>query len=92
MKTVKGLVTGDFGRDFLVELPDRTAFTCSRKGRKQDVTCGDEVEVLIGENSSGSEGSNKKTGRIETVLARRNVLFRRDAWREKTLAANIAGQ
>jgi ribosome biogenesis GTPase / thiamine phosphate phosphatase len=76
----KGLVTGDFGRDFLVELPDRTALTCSRKGKKQDVTCGDHVEVTP--NPDGRE----KTGRIETVLPRRNVLFRKDAWREKTLA------
>jgi ribosome biogenesis GTPase / thiamine phosphate phosphatase len=79
----KGLVTGDFGRDFLVELPNRTALTCSRKGKKQDVTCGDYVEVTP--NPDGRE----KTGRIETVLPRRNVLFRKDAWREKTLAANI---
>jgi len=83
MSTVKGLVTGDFGRDFLVELADRTALTCSRKGRKQDVTCGDEVEVVRNPNG------NEKTGRIDAVLPRRNVLFRKDAWREKTLAANI---
>ncbi len=83
MSTVKGLVTGDFGRDFLVECADRISLTCSRKGRKQDVTCGDEVEVTRNPNG------NEKTGRIDAVLPRRNVLFRKDAWREKTLAANI---
>ena len=31
---VQGTVTGDFGRDFLVELADRTQLTCSRKGKK----------------------------------------------------------
>ena len=77
---MKGIVTGDFGRDFLVEIDDHTQLTCSRKGKKQDVTCGDDVEVSI--TSPGN-------GRIDDVYPRRNVLFRTDAWREKTLAANI---
>lgn len=77
---LKGLVTGDFGRDFLVELTDGTPLTCVRKGKKQDATCGDEVEVSI--TSPGN-------GRIDDVMPRRNVLFRTDAFREKTLAANI---
>lgn len=77
---MKARVTGDFGRDFLVELEDRTQLTCVRKGRKQDVACGDIVDVIL--TSPGN-------GRIESVETRRNVLFRADAWREKTLAANI---
>ncbi len=76
----KGLVTGDFGRDFLVELEDGTSLTCVRKGKKQDATCGDTVDVSI--TSPGN-------GRIDEVHTRRNVLFRTDAFREKTLAANI---
>ncbi len=79
---MKALVTGDFGREFLVELDDRTALSCSRKGKKQDVTCGDFVEVAV-------SSTDKKTGRIDDVFPRRNELFRKDAWREKTLAANI---
>jgi ribosome biogenesis GTPase len=79
---MKALVTGDFGRDYLVELEDRTQLTCTRKGKKQDVTCGDFVEVAVSK-------TDEKTGRIDEVLPRRNVLFRKDAWREKTLAANI---
>jgi ribosome biogenesis GTPase / thiamine phosphate phosphatase len=77
---MKGKVTGDFGRDYLVELEDRSPITCVRKGKKQDVTCGDLVEI-----SMTSPGN----GRIDEVYPRRNVLFRKDAWREKTLAANI---
>lgn len=77
---MRATVTGDFGRDFLVELADNTPFTCVRKGKKQDVTCGDEVEISI--TSPGN-------GRIDEVHPRRNVLFRTDAFREKTLAANI---
>ncbi len=73
-------VTGDFGREYLVELDDRTQLTCSRKGKKQDVACGDRVEIKL-----VSPGA----ARIDAILPRTNVLFRKDAWREKTLAANI---
>ncbi len=77
---MKALVTGDFGREYLVTLPDRSERVSSRKGKKHDVTCGDEVIIsLVGE----------KAARIDEVLPRRNVLFRQDAWREKTLAANV---
>jgi ribosome biogenesis GTPase / thiamine phosphate phosphatase len=79
---MRALVTGDFGRDYLVETEARTQLTCSRKGKKQDVTCGDFVEITRDENDAN-------IGRIDEVYERRNVLFRKDAWREKTLAANI---
>jgi ribosome biogenesis GTPase / thiamine phosphate phosphatase len=77
---MKALVTGDFGRDYLVTLPDRREIVASRKGKKQDVTCGDEVIVSM---------TGEKAARIDEILPRRNVLFRKDAWREKTLAANL---
>ena len=77
---MKALVTGDFGREYLVMLPDRTECVASRKGKKQDVTCGDEVIVSM---------TGSKAARIDEVLPRRNVLFRKDSWREKTLAANL---
>lgn len=80
IETTKATVTGDFGRDFLVECADGTPLTCVRKGKKQDATCGDLVEVTV--TSPGN-------GRIDKVHLRRNVLFRTDAFREKTLAANI---
>ncbi|AMS32163.1 hypothetical protein AEM42_06705 [Betaproteobacteria bacterium UKL13-2] len=77
---MNALVTGDFGREYLVMLPDRTECVASRKGKKQDVTCGDEVIVSM---------TGSKAARIDEVLPRRNVLFRKDSWREKTLAANL---
>jgi ribosome biogenesis GTPase / thiamine phosphate phosphatase len=79
---MRALVTGDFGRDYLVETESRQQVTCSRKGKKQDVTCGDFVEIAINKTDAS-------IGRIDEVYERRNVLFRKDAWREKTLAANI---
>jgi ribosome biogenesis GTPase / thiamine phosphate phosphatase len=77
---IKALVTGDFGRDYLIELEDRTECIATRKGKKTDITCGDEVLVSM---------TGAKAARIDELLPRRNVLFRKDAWREKTLAANI---
>jgi ribosome biogenesis GTPase / thiamine phosphate phosphatase len=80
---IQGVVIGDFGREFLVELTNTLEFThmtCSRKGRRQDVACGDKVEVVP---------TSLTQGRIEKVHPRRNVLYRSDAFREKTLAANV---
>jgi ribosome biogenesis GTPase len=77
---MKALVTGDFGREYLVTLSDRTECVATRKGKKQDVTCGDDVTVSM---------TGPKSARIDEIAPRRNVLFRKDAWREKTLAANV---
>ncbi len=77
---MRALVTCDFGREYLAELADGTQLACTRKGKKQDVACGDQVEVSM---------SSPGHARIDEIHERRNVLFRKDAWREKTLAANI---
>jgi ribosome biogenesis GTPase / thiamine phosphate phosphatase len=70
----------DFGREFLVEIADRRQIVCSRKGKRQDATCGDFVEVRLTGSAQGS---------IERLGTRRNLLYRSDQWREKTLAANV---
>ena len=77
---VEGRVVADFGREFLVELADKRQLVCTRKGKRQDATCGDFVTVRITGNAQGS---------IERVGTRRNLLYRSDQWREKTLAANV---
>ncbi len=76
----EGRVIADFGREFLVELADKRQVACTRKGKKQDATCGDFVEVRLTGSAQGS---------IERVGTRRNLLYRSDQWREKTLAANV---
>ena len=76
----EGRVVADFGREFLVELSDRRQIACTRKGKKQDATCGDFVEIRLTGSAQGS---------IERVGTRRNLLYRSDQWREKTLAANV---
>jgi ribosome biogenesis GTPase len=77
---VEGRVVADFGREFLVEFADRRQVACTRKGKRQDATCGDFVEVRLTGSAQGS---------IERVGTRRNLLFRSDQWREKMLAANV---
>ena len=77
---VEGRVVADFGREFLVELADRRQIVCTRRGKKQDATCGDFVEVRL---TGAAQGS------IERLGTRRNLLYRSDQWREKTLAANV---
>jgi len=37
---VEGRVIADFGREFLVEFADRRQVVCTRKGKRQDATCG----------------------------------------------------
>jgi ribosome biogenesis GTPase len=63
-----------------VELADKRHIACTRKGKKQDATCGDFVEVRLTGSAQGS---------IERLGTRRNLLYRSDQWREKTLAANV---
>jgi ribosome biogenesis GTPase len=77
---VEGRVIADFGREFLVEFADKRQVVCTRKGKRQDATCGDFVEVRLTGSAQGS---------IERVGTRRNLLFRSDQWREKMLAANV---
>ena len=77
---IEGRVVADFGREFLVEFADKRQIVCTRKGKRQDATCGDFVIVRLTGRAQGS---------IEKVGTRRNLLYRSDQWREKTLAANV---
>ena len=74
-----GEVVAAFGRQFEI----RTAsghLLCHTRGRNNQYACGDVVEV-----SPAGDG----LGVIETLLPRRNLLWRSDAFRQKLLAANL---
>ncbi len=83
-----GRVVATYGRHYEVQeqragvlLPEATAlFQCVRRGKRHDVACGDEVEFADGATGQGV---------IETVLPRRNLLYRADGQREKMLASNL---
>jgi ribosome biogenesis GTPase len=82
---MKARVTAAYGRQFVVESLDPNAsqqqpLLATRRGKRGDVTVGDEVEVT-------TTGGDQAV--IEEVLPRRSLLMRSDEWREKSLAANI---
>ena len=78
---VEGRVIADFGREFLVELADKRQIACTRKGKQQDATCGDFVEVRLTGSAQGSHRARRH--------AQEPPLSAPDQWREKTLAANV---
>jgi len=74
-----GLVVSAHGRHCVVEADDGTQRICHPRGKKNAVVVGDRVQWL----PSADEGT------IETVLPRRNLLYRQDEIRTKSFAANI---
>ncbi len=77
---MNGRVVAAFGRQYLVRLDDGSLLPCLTRGKKSDVVCGDEVEVL-----KSAEGQ----GVIERIGKRATLLYRSDAYREKLIAANV---
>ena len=78
--TITGLVTAGHGRHYMVTLPDGTTLEAHRRGKKGDVVVGDIVHCS--EAQSG-------VAAIESIEERRNLLYRSDEWRVKSLAANV---
>ena len=75
-----GRVTASFGRRHEVRIDSGERLACVRRGRLQDVACGDLVELS---RTTAGEGV------IESVGARSTLLYRSDAFRQKVLAANL---
>jgi ribosome biogenesis GTPase len=57
---------------------------CAAHGRRMEAVCGDRVEI-----SRAALGHDASQGMIESIDTRSSVLFRRDAMREKVIAANV---
>ena len=74
-----GLVVASHGRHCVVETPDGRRTICHPRGKKLSVAVGDRVDW----QASADEGV------IERIAPRRNLLYRQDALRSKTLAANL---
>ncbi len=77
MKT--GLVVATHGRHCVVELDDGARMICHPRGKKSQSVVGDRVRW----QAAADEGT------IETVLARKNLFYRRDEVRTKSFAANL---
>jgi ribosome biogenesis GTPase len=72
-------VVAAHGRHAFIETADGQRLLCHLRGRKSDLIVGDFVRW----QPAGDEGV------IEAVEPRRNLLFRQDAWRTKSFAANL---
>ena len=77
---LRGQTVAAFGRHYDVELASGGSLSCVRRSKRTDVACGDEVDIAV--TSPGQ-------GVIEDLLPRRTLLYRRDAFREKLIAANV---
>ncbi|MCS7100520.1 MAG: ribosome small subunit-dependent GTPase A [Burkholderiaceae bacterium] len=77
---LRARVTADFGRRYLVEDAQGTAYDAVRRGKRSDVAVGDAVEITP---------VDRERAVIERVLPRTSVLMRADGVREKALAANV---
>ncbi len=71
-------IVAGFGRNHLADLGDGIPLPCVARGRRTDVVCGDQVLLRFGQPAV-----------IESVLPRRNTLWRQDDWRSKVFAANL---
>lgn len=79
MKTESGLVVAAHGRHLVVESPDRQRRLCHLRGKKNEAVVGDRVLWA----ATGDEGV------VESLVPRRNLLYRQDEWRSKAFAANL---
>lgn len=79
--TVQGVVVAAYGKRYQVELAGSSQrISCVTRGKKTDNACGDMVTVKL---------TDKHEGVIETTLPRRTLLYRSNAFKSKTLAANV---
>jgi len=79
---LRGQVTAAYGKRYQVEIErtlEKNLIDCVTRGKKNDVACGDYVEIKL---------TGKNQGVIETILPRRSLLYRSNAFRSKLLAAN----
>jgi ribosome biogenesis GTPase len=79
MTAAEGLVVAAHGRHVLLQTADGRRLIAHPRGKRGEAVVGDRVRWL----ASGDEAV------VEAVLPRRNLLFRQDAWRTKSFAANL---
>jgi ribosome biogenesis GTPase len=73
-------VVAAYGKRYGVELDDGRIISCVTRGKKNDLACGDRVEIQLTDSSEGV---------VEQLLPRDSLLYRSNAYRSKLLAANV---
>jgi ribosome biogenesis GTPase / thiamine phosphate phosphatase len=76
----QGLVVASFGKRYGVELDDGKQVSCVTRGKKNDLACGDRVEVIMTDTHEAV---------VENLHPRTSLLFRSNAYKTKTLASNV---
>lgn len=78
---LQGTIVAAYGKRFQVELTDgKSRISCVTRGKKTDLACGDEVLIQL---------TDKHEGVIETILLRKTLLYRSNAFKSKMLASNV---
>ncbi len=77
---LKGLVVASYGKRYQVELANNTKLSCVTRGKKTDLACGDVVNVKRTDSGEGVVESSEK---------RTSLLYRSNAFKNKTIAANV---
>jgi len=76
----QGLVVASYGKRYGVELDDGIQVSCVTRGKKNDLACGDRVEVKMTDTHEGV---------VEKLHSRSSLLFRSNAYKTKILASNV---
>ena len=78
---LQGTIVAAYGKRFQVELTDgKSRISCVTRGKKTDLACGDVVLIKL---------TDKHEGVIETILPRKTLLYRSNAFKSKMLASNV---
>ena len=77
---LKGLVVAAFGKRYEVELEDKRRISCVTRGKKTDIASGDIVEIALTDHHEGV---------VESIIPRKSLLYRSNAFKSKLLAANV---
>lgn len=78
---LQGTVVAAYGKRYKVELAETMhRISCVTRGKKTDVACGDHVTIKL---------TDKREGVIENIVPRTTLLYRSNAFKSKTLAANV---
>jgi ribosome biogenesis GTPase len=78
--TQSGSVVASFGRSFVVETTGSALATCTTRGKRTDIACGDRVTIAVTAPGQGV---------IETIEPRASLFYRSDIQRQKLIAANV---
>lgn len=78
---IQGTIVAAYGKRFQVELNEgKSRISCVTRGKKTDLACGDAVIIKL---------TDKHEGVIETILPRKTLLYRSNAFKSKMLASNV---